>query len=148
MQGARGAEGRGRWTMTHPNCLLRRNFREIGLYLAVGLIGLGIDSAVFFSLLSGGFGVLVSQWTGAGIGALHNSLWHHYAVFDHDKKLRHTVGPNVAISLGTVAISGPLLLFLGTVSGDIILSKILVLGVTTFGTYFLRKLLVFRRESI
>lgn len=124
---------------------LSRNFREVGLYIAVGLLGLAIDTLVFFSLINSGASPMVAQWCGAGVGALHNSIWHHYAVFDHDKELRHTVAPNIMISLVTVGASGPILQYLDGSTGDIFLAKALVLGATTFGTYFLRKSLVFGR---
>lgn len=133
--------------MDFAQCPLRRSLREVVLYLAVGILGLAIDSAVFFSLLHGGVPPLLSQWTAASCGAVHNSIWHHYAVFDHDKKLRHTFAPNVAIALVTVGASGPLLQYLDSVSGDIIFSKVVVLGATTAGTYFLRKFFVFGKEG-
>jgi len=133
--------------VSNPACPIRKNFREVTLYLAVGIFGLVIDSGIFFSLLYLGFSPLVAQWIGAGVGAVHNSIWHHYAVFDHDKKLRHTVAPNIAISLTTVGASGPLLQLLDHATVDIVFSKVVVLGVTTCGTYLLRKFLVFGKEG-
>jgi putative flippase GtrA len=133
--------------MSSPACPIRKNFREVSLYLVVGVFGLAIDSGIFFTLLYSGTSPMLAQWIGAGVGAVHNSIWHHYAVFDHDKKLRHTVAPNIAISLTTVGASGPLLQLLDSATGDIVFSKVVVLGATTFGTYFLRKFIVFGKEG-
>jgi len=122
--------------------------REISLYVLVGILGLLLDSGVFFSLIYFGCGPVVSQWAGASIGAIHNSIWHHYAVFNHDMSLRHTAIPNTMLSFFTVAISGPILLAVSQWLDSVIAAKIIVLGGTTVATYLFRKMLIFRNRGV
>lgn len=118
--------------------------REVGLYLAVGGVGVALDTSVFLFAMASGLGPVFSQWLGAGVGAVHNSLWHHFAVFRHGRRLRHTAGPNILLSLATVAASGPLLQVMESSTGSIFLAKAMVLTATTFATYFLRKTFIFK----
>jgi hypothetical protein len=66
-----------------------------------------------------------------------------YVVFTHTKKLRHTVLPNTLLSLVAIIASGPILVLLVTATGNVWLSKIVILGLTAILTYTIRKLVIF-----
>jgi putative flippase GtrA len=121
-----------------------RNSREVGLYLVTGVLGLLVDFLVFAVCLWSGLPPMVSQWAGAGAGAIHNSLIHHYVVFTHSKRLRHTVLPNTFLSLATIVISGPMLVLLVQATGNVWLSKAIILAFTAVVTYAVRKLMIFK----
>ena len=119
------------------------HLREFSLYIIVGFFGLALDWGVFFLMLGQGYGPVVAQWVGAGVGAVHNSIWHHYAVFSHSLPLKNTAVPNTLLSFLTVAVSGPLLLLVSEWVGNIVVAKLVVLCGITLLTYFLRKLFIF-----
>jgi putative flippase GtrA len=121
-----------------------RNSREVGLYLVTGILGSLVDFLVFALCLWSGLPPIISQWAGAGSGAVHNFLIYHYVVFTHSKRLRHTVLPNTLLSLATIIISGPLLLLLVQATGNVWLSKVIILTFTAVVTYIVRKLMIFK----
>jgi len=128
--------------------LTAQNAREIILYLITGLVGMVVDVLIFSLALWLQTPTLFAQWAGAGAGAIHNSMIHHYVVFTHSRKLRHTVLPNTLLSLTTVLASGPLLISLQHLTGNLWLSKIIVLAIVAVFTYLIRKLMIFRQTSI
>lgn len=117
----------------------------MALYVATGLVGAMVDFLFFALALSLGAPVVPSQWFGATAGALHNSLIHHFVVFSHDRKLKHTAVPNTLLSIVTIALSGPLLPIVGYAVGDIWMGKVLLLALTAVSTYAIRKFVIFRR---
>lgn len=121
----------------------QKNSKELGLYLGTGVLGMVVDFLVFAIALWAGLPPIFSQWAAAGAGAMHNSLIHHYVVFTHSKKLRHTVLPNTLLSLATIIASGPLLVLLVQATGNVWVSKIIILGLTAVLTYAIRKLVIF-----
>lgn len=120
-----------------------RNSREVGLYLGTGVLGSFVDFLVFAISLWLGLSPIISQWSGASVGAIHNSLIHHYVVFTHSKSLRHTVLPNTLLSFATIVVSGPLLVVLAKATGSVWISKVIILALTAIITYVVRKLMIF-----
>lgn len=123
----------------------RKNTKEVGLYITTGVLGSLVDFLVFTTALWSGLSTLLAQWAGASVGAIHNSLIHHYIVFDHSKKLRHTVLPNTVLSVLIILISGPTLIFLNKIIGNVWISKVVILSLTAILTYLIRKLIIFRK---
>jgi putative flippase GtrA len=117
----------------------------VGLYVTTGILGSLIDFLIFTIALWSGVSTLLAQWSGASVGAIHNSLIHHYFVFDHSKKLRHTVLPNTILSVFVILISGPALIILNKMIGDIWISKVLILSLTAVLSYLVRKLVIFNK---
>lgn len=123
----------------------KKTTKEVGLYITTGVLGSLIDFLIFTVALWSGLNTLIAQWSGASIGAIHNSLIHHYIVFDHSKKLRHTVLPNTVLSVFIILVSGPALIFLDKILGNIWISKIVILATTAIMSYLIRKLVIFNK---
>lgn len=123
----------------------KKNTKEVGLYITTGILGSLLDFLVFTVSLWAGLPLIVSQWLGASLGATHNSLIHHYIVFDHSKRLRHTLLPNTILSVGVILASGPCLIFLDKILNNVWISKVLILAVTAVVTYLIRKLVIFNK---
>ena len=64
--------------------------REIISYLLVGFAGAGIDFLSFYYLKKFGIGNLIAQWSASFIGFVHNHLWQHYLVFNHNQSIKKT----------------------------------------------------------
>lgn len=123
----------------------KKNTREIGLYLTTGVLGSLVDFLAFTLTMWSGAEALVAQWIGASVGAIHNSLIHHYIVFDHSKKLRQTVLPNTLLSVFLIFSSGPLLVLLDALLDNVWIGKVIVLAATAVLSYLVRKLVIFRK---
>ncbi len=123
----------------------KKNTKEVGLYLTTGVLGSLVDFLVFTLTLWIGFNTLQAQWLGASVGAIHNSLTHHYIVFNHSKRLRHTVLPNTILSVLIILVSGPILIFLDKLIQNIWISKIIILAMTAILSYLIRKLVIFNK---
>jgi putative flippase GtrA len=124
--------------------LNKKNTKEVSLYITTGILGSLIDLLSFTVALWLGASPIIAQWLGASIGAIHNSLIHHYVVFAHDKKLSQTFLPNSLLSITTIFASGPALLLLNHLTHNIWLSKVLILAITAIISYLIRKIIIFK----
>ncbi len=121
--------------------------KEIAGYLIVGIIGFTLDTLCFFYARQWGISILVSQWIGASVGAIHNQLWHHYAVFDHSQHIGKTSFYSLILLIVSIAISGPLLLAIQTIISHLLISKILLIGIITLVGFSIKKCIIFTKRN-
>lgn len=121
----------------------RRRTKEISGYVVVGALGALLDFSVFFLLSAYGLSLTVSQWLAAFLGFLHNHLWHHFTVFEHDQRLRHTFTLSIAAALAGVAVSPLLLLLIFKLIGSFLISKIILAALTAVVLFAVRRQWVF-----
>lgn len=117
--------------------------KEIISYIAVGLLGMVIDFAIFYLALYFKIPLLIAQWCGSLSGFTHNHIWQHYKVFNHNQKFEKTYIISMIISAISIVLSGPILLYLNTFMPLIWLNKIIILGITFITLYFIRKKFIF-----
>lgn len=120
--------------------------RELLYYLIVGLVGTLLDFGFFYFCSWLGVAVLFSQWLASFVGFMHNHLWQHFFVFEHNQRFRKTYILNFIISFLAVIGSGPLLLAFAKLFGVIWFSKLVVIGLNTIILYALRKTLIFTKK--
>lgn len=128
----------------HPR--YKKHVLEFTLYILIALGGVAVDMASFFVALHF-FSVLFSQWIGALLGALHNQLWHHYYLFDHDKTFSQTLTPVLILTVVSILLSGPLLLFLQNIFGSLWWSKVILIALMAVINFFLRKFWIFSSKK-
>lgn len=117
--------------------------KEALRYIWVGIAGTVIDFAIFYLAIYFATPVLAAQWLGALTGFTHNHLWQHYKVFEHNQRLRKTYGLSLIISVISIALSGPLLVFLNTLIPFYWVNKVIILAVTFLALYLIRKKWIF-----
>lgn len=117
--------------------------KEITNYIAVGLLGMIIDFAIFYLALYFKIPILIAQWCGSLSGFTHNHIWQHYKVFKHNQKFEKTYIISMIISIVSIVLSGPILLLLNILIPLIWLNKIIILGFTFIVLYFIRKKFIF-----
>jgi len=117
--------------------------REIVAYLLVGFLGAAIDFGSFYFLKKIGLTNLLAQWSAGMIGFTHNHLWQHYKVFTHNQSMKKTYTISVVISIISIAVSGPLLVYLMTFGISVWLGKFFVLAMMTIILYIIRKKYIF-----
>ena len=122
---------------------LRKNKKELIWYLLVGLLGVVIDYAGFFFFKWLGLTILIAQWIAAIIGSLHNHLWFHYAVFDHNQHIKRTSFWSFWLVVIGIALSGPALLAVNYMLNNLVLSKLVVIAFFTVLQYVIRKKVIF-----
>lgn len=129
----------GVYWMTVSETFSLVRIRDITLRILTATMGVMVDFLVFSGSLAAGIPLLLSQWMGAGAGAVHGALRGR-----HDRGGRRTGGSasqtSIAISFFTVFASGPLLAVTGYLLGNVWAGKVIVLAFTAALTYFLRKL--------
>lgn len=117
--------------------------KEALRYIWVGIAGAVIDFAVFYLAIYFAVPVLAAQWLGALTGFTHNHLWQHYKVFEHNQRLRKTYSLSLIISVISIALSGPLLVFLDSFIHYYWISKLIILLATFLVLYFIRRKWIF-----
>ncbi len=117
--------------------------KEISSYIFVGLLGAGVDFAIFYLAIYLKSPILISQWLGALAGFTHNHIWQHYKVFQHNQKFNKTYIISLIISVISIIISGPFLLLLNNFIPFVWLNKIIILGLTFIILYLIRKKWIF-----
>jgi len=117
--------------------------KQFILYGIVGIFGMVVDISVFFFCIHLGFPIIIAQWISAFSGFLHNHFWHHFHVFSHTQKLKKTLFYSSILTIIIIALSGPLLQLIYALSLNILLSKLLVLVLSVFASFFIRRKYVF-----
>lgn len=120
--------------------------KEISGYLVVGVVGAVIDFTVFYLSLFFGLPPILSQWLGATSGLLHNHLWHHFWLFDHNRNLGFTTPLSFGVAVLAVIISGPLLELLTSFIPSVFLSKTLMVGLIAVILFLIRKKWIFTKD--
>ncbi len=121
----------------------KNNRRELLRYLFVGLMGLVIDFTLFFVLVHLTVPVMVAQWFASLSGFSHNHLWQHFKIFNHNQSFKRTYTLGMLLSIISIMISGPLLVFIHHYLPILWLSKVLMLGILTLIQYIIRKKYIF-----
>jgi|GEM_PF-2047363 len=121
---------------------------EVILYLAVGVLGTLVDFGCFFIFLYFSAPPIFAQWLASSAGFFHNHLWQHYFVFKHQQNLSRTTFWSTFFSIITIAASGPALVLLQEVFDNLIVNKIVVIGITTVFLFVIRKLFIFKDRKI
>lgn len=119
------------------------NRLELLRYLFVGLMGLVIDFTLFFVLVHFNVEVIVAQWFASLSGFTHNHLWQHYKIFTHNQSFKRTYTLGMVVSIISIVISGPLLVFIARYLPILWLAKTLMLGFLTLIQYIVRKKFIF-----
>jgi putative flippase GtrA len=117
--------------------------KETLRYIWVGIAGAIIDFIIFYLAIYFAVPVLAAQWLGALTGFTHNHLWQHFKVFDHNQRLRKTYSLSLIISVISIALSGPLLVFLDSYIHYYWVSKIIILFGTFLILYSIRRRWIF-----
>jgi len=117
--------------------------REVLAYIAVGVLGAFVDFGVFYLFLFFNDSVLFAQWLGALAGFTHNHIWQHYKVFVHNQCLKKTYLISLVVSVISMIISGPLLLFLNKFISVFWFNKVIILGLTFIVLYVIKKKWIF-----
>ncbi|SRR6056297_761056 len=117
--------------------------KEIASYIAVGILGTAVDFGIFYLSINGGASLLFAQWFGALAGFSHNHIWQHYKVFTHNQSFQKTYFISLIISVISIVMSGPFLLFLDKFIPFVWLNKIIILGITFIVLYIVKKKWIF-----
>ncbi len=118
--------------------------KELFLYVAVGMLGVAVDSAFFALCLHYQTPLIIAQWVGAIIGSTHNFAWHYAVVFSHNQTLSKTYIYSTLLTIIVVLISGPMIVYLNRFLPSIWISKAGVIFFTAIFAYLVRKIFVFK----
>jgi len=116
--------------------------RQFISYTLVGFLGAAIDYSSFFILLHFGTHILIAQWLSGFLAFSHNHVWHHFKVFDHNQKFKITYPLSLLLSIISIILSGPLLLWFDQYF-HVFISKILVSIIMIFAVYLVRRKWIF-----
>jgi len=120
--------------------------RELSYYLIVGIAGTLLDFGTFYFSAWLGLSVLLAQWIASFIGFMHNHLWQHFVIFEHNQRFRKTYILNFMVSFAAVVASGPLLVSFTKVLGVVWFGKLAVIGLNTIILYAIRKIFIFTKK--
>ena len=118
--------------------------KELFLYALVGILGVVIDSAFFALCLHLETPLIIAQWIGAIAGSTHNFVWHYAVVFSHNQTLSKTYVYSTLLTIITVILSGPMIVYANHFFPSVWISKVVVISLTSGILYVARKIFIFK----
>lgn len=118
--------------------------KEFIPYVLIGCVGAALDFGIFYLGIFLGLPLIAAQWIGASVGFVHNHLWHHFRIFDHNRSFGFTTSFSFILALLIIAVSGPLITFANNLLSSILASKIIVLALTAGISFLIRKGWIFK----
>ena len=120
--------------------------KEFIPYVLIGCVGTALDFGIFYLGIFLGLPLIAAQWIGASVGFIHNYLWHHFRIFEHNRRLVFTSSFSITLSLISITASGPLIVFTNEILRNLLASKILISILIAIMLFLIRKKWIFTQK--